>query len=115
MRKENIDKVFSLYNALLREAGLPEVSLSRDIKDQIDQAIIDYGFKNIVTVIEYITKSNDKYSMFMKGKAYNSDKAWLGLRIILNEEKWQDKLNRANIWNSNIETVHDLYIPFRII
>ena len=114
MTTEDILQVFNTYISLLKKANQPTPELSSDIRDQIHQAIADYGLDDVILVLKYLKDANDNYASFMRGQAHNSTQAWLSLVIIFKESKWDEKLAKAKQWNSTKEIIHDLFIPFRI-
>lgn len=114
MTSKDILRVFNTYISLLEKANQPTPELSSDLRDTIDQSILDYGLDDVILVLQYLKDARDNYSSFMRGQAHNSTRAWLSLAIIFKESKWEEKLTKAKQWNSTKEIIHDLFIPFRI-
>jgi|TARA_Y100000289_G_scaffold48124_1_gene48545 hypothetical protein len=112
--KDKIYRVFSIYLEVLKKSHQPEIQLDSSTSSSIHQAIVDFGYKEVILVMEYLKDSNDNYAMFMRGQAFNSTQAWLDLRTIFKEDKWQDKVKKSEAWKRTREQVQDLYIPFRI-
>ena len=114
MTSKDILQVFNTYILLLKRAKQPTIELSSDIRDQIHQAVAEYGLDDVILVLQYLKDANDNYALFMRGEAYNSTQSWLSLVIIFKESKWNEKLAKARQWRSTKEIIHDLFIPFRI-
>jgi len=86
----NIMKIFCSFQTLKIKCGSKRrTSFTEKRKKQISHAIQVFGTEDILTVLIYLTYSKDNYATFMRENNYTE------LSNIFNENKWEDKLNKA--------------------